>query len=216
MAANIGVVDYGMGNIHSILKALRLYSPQVSFSGDPDFLSRCDALVLPGDGAFGAARQGLRTNGLDQMLLSAQTTGKAVLGICIGFQVLFQDSNEDGLHQGLAYLEGSVRRFTFDDPAVRVPHMGWNQLSLGPAVDRNGLESRWRWLEPLLANQYMYFIHSFRVADGNPQQTLAVCNYAGDTFSAVAVRENTLALQFHPEKSARAGLAILERWAGQL
>ncbi len=198
MKGTIAVVNYGMGNIHSILKALRLYHDDVVYTSDPEILRRADALVLPGDGAFAAAMQGL-SGGLGPLVKEHAASGRPLLGICIGFQVLFQDSTESeggGLVLGLGLLPGQIRRFRFSDPEIRVPHMGWNTL-----VCRNALKDR-----------YMYFIHSYRAENTPLDLITASCDYAGDVFPAVVHQKNILATQFHPEKSSDAGLELLRRW----
>lgn len=198
MKGTIAVVNYGMGNIHSILKALRLYHDNVVFTADPDVLTRADALVLPGDGAFAAAMKGL-SGGLGAIVKDHAASGRPLLGICIGFQVLFQDSTESEsgeLVQGLGLLPGQIRRFRFSDEEIRIPHMGWNTL-----VSHNDLKDR-----------YMYFIHSYRAEKTPADLVTAYCDYAGDLFPAVVHQKNILATQFHPEKSSDAGLDLLRRW----
>ncbi|MCR9144210.1 MAG: imidazole glycerol phosphate synthase subunit HisH [bacterium] len=216
------VIDYGMGNIHSIVKALRLYASNVVFTDDPAQIARARALVLPGDGAFPAAMQNLSgplENGIREYLAA----GGRMLGVCIGFQILFEDSDESvgpvlagdaggarTITRGLGLIPGRIRRFHFPLSAtpeggaqVRIPHMGWNRL-LHP---RSG--------EP---GDHMYFIHSYR-AEGVPDEyVVARCEYAGDVFPAVVRNQSgtILAAQFHPEKSDRVGLKFLEDWVASL
>jgi len=199
----IAVVDYGMGNIHSMIKALRLYHPDVIFTADHAALSRAKALVLPGDGAFGAAMTHLKESGLDDVIGEHVEKERPLLGVCIGFQVLFTDSSEthgdEGVIAGLGLVDGVVRRFSFSDPAVRVPHMGWNEI------------------EPTAGeSHYMYFIHSYR-AEGVPAEVIdSTCDYAGERFVASVRKGSVYATQFHPEKSDKNGLALLEAWVGSL
>lgn len=197
------MVDYGMGNIHSIIKALRLYADSVLFSGRPEDVRRAAALVLPGDGAFAAAMTGL-SGELREAFLERVRAGAPTLGVCIGFQILFEDSDEaiGGVAAncpGLALIPGRIRRFRGKPGELRVPHMGWNQVRF-----RDG------------SNPYMYFIHSYR-AEGVPDEfVLGSSDYAGASFPAVVKKDNLLATQFHPEKSDLAGLAFLECWVRSL
>jgi len=179
-----------MGNIHSILKALRLYHPDVEYTADAGKIGSCLALVLPGDGAFAAAMEGLAP--MKDLIHRHVENGRPLLGVCIGFQVLFADSSEcdAGVVPGLGLLEGRVRKFNFEDRSVRVPHMGWNRL----VSERT--ES------PGYLSQYMYFIHSYRAENVRDADVLARCDYAGDIFPAAIQHESILACQFHPEKSS--------------
>lgn len=190
-----------MGNIHSIIKALALYSNNIVFSSDPEIISNADALVLPGDGAFGAAMNGLYPP-LKDALLTSVKNGVPLLGICIGFQIMFQDSNENGLHKGLGLLNGKIRKFNFTDPSVRIPHMGWNQLNFRQdSIFKSDQKS-----------PYVYFIHSYRAQDVPEDQILATCDYNTDTFAAIVKKNNITAMQFHPEKSDTVGLSMLKNW----
>lgn len=205
---NIAIVDYGMGNIHSIIKAIRLYAPAAEYTADPDRIARADAVVLPGDGAFGAAMQGL-AGGREQALRQAVAAGRPLLGICIGFQVLFQDSDETfgeggpgALIAGLGLLEGHIRHFDFKE-RVTVPHMGWNRL-----LPRSNGAAYFQ--------EHMYFVHSCRAVDVPADTVVAECEYGGEIFPAVVRRDNLFATQFHPEKSGGAGLQLLRDWIENL
>jgi len=228
---NIAIVDYGMGNIHSIIKAVRRYAPGAEYSGDPDRIARADALVLPGDGAFGAAMAGL-AGGREQALRAAVAAGRPLLGICIGFQVLFENSDEtfgegepDASIPGLGLLKGHIRHFDFGDKKLTIPHMGWNRLIPGqdvlkPGGAMDGTTPR----EPLNGaasgpdyfSEYMYFVHSCRAVDVPEETIVARCEYGGEKFPAVVRRDNLLATQFHPEKSGGAGLKLIEDWVENL
>lgn len=201
---SIVVLDYGMGNIHSIVKALRLFHADVQFTADADAIRRAQAIVLPGDGHFQAAMDNLR--GYREDLLREHVShGRPLLGICIGFQVLFEDSDEtDGrngaLVPGLGLLEGHVRRFRFSDSALRVPHMGWNTL----VPTRDGTA-------PYLAHA-MYFIHSYRPTGTDLNDVVTTTQYGDDRFASTVQKGNVLACQYHPEKSDAAGLQFLRNW----
>ena len=206
MKAPLIVLDYGMGNIHSITKALRLYWPDVRYSKDERELGQACALVLPGDGAFAAAMDRLHGN-LKQSLLDFVSSGRPLLGICIGFQILFSESEEAPAQntkqktRGLALIPGRIQKFCFADK-TRIPHMGWNRLLLQP--DSNFAAS--------LNNKYMYFIHSYYAAQVPKKFAAAYCSYAGQSFPAIVKKENITATQFHPEKSSQAGLDFIENW----
>ncbi len=193
-----------MGNIHSIVKALRLFHDEVVFTADPSVLGRAVAIVLPGDGAFAAAMQHLHGRFRD-LIGEHVHNQKPLLGVCIGFQVLFEDSDEfapdsPGVPvKGLGLVPGRVRRFPVRT-GERVPHMGWNEL-----VDARGELQPWQ-------GEYMYFIHSYRPVDVPDQYVSARCEYAGDRFPAAIHHGSIAGVQFHPEKSWRAGLSLLESW----
>ena len=192
----IAIVDYGIGNLGSVTKAFRHVGAETVLSGDPRRLLEADALVLPGDGAFGATMDEVRRRGLLPVLGEAARRGTPLLGICIGMQVLFEESEEHGRHAGLGLLPGRVRRF---DTALPVPHMGWNAL-------RRVRE------HPLMAGMeegaYVYFVHSY-YCDAGPEVVLATSDYGRD-FAAVVGRGSILGVQFHPEKSQAVGLRLIE------
>jgi imidazole glycerol-phosphate synthase subunit HisH len=191
----IAIVDYGIGNLGSVTKGFRHAGAEVELSGDPAVLRRADALVLPGDGAFGATMDEIEARGLVPLLRAAVAEGKPLFGICIGMQLLFEESEEHGRHRGLGILPGRVRRF---DDALTVPHMGWNTL-------------RARRAHPLLDGvadgAHVYFVHSY-YCDAPDEVVIATSDYGGD-FAAIVGRDNVLGLQFHPEKSQAVGLRLV-------
>ncbi len=192
----IAVVDYGLGNLGSVTKAFRHVGAHVELTGDPTRLSRAEALVLPGDGAFGATMDEIRRRGLAEVLVEVAAAGTPILGICIGMQVLFEESEEHGTHAGFGFLRGRVRRF---DGPLPVPHMGWNRLRAARP-------------HPVLAGlgpaDYVYFVHSY-YAEADSDDVLASSDY-GREFPAVVGRGNVLGMQFHPEKSQATGLRLVE------
>jgi glutamine amidotransferase len=194
----IAVVDYGLGNLGSVMKGLRRAGAEAALCGDPATLLAADALVLPGDGAFGATMEEIRRRGLDGVLREAAEKEIPLFGICIGMQVLFEESEEHGRHEGLGLLPGRVRRF---DGPLPVPHMGWNRLDFRKAHPL---------FEGLAPGAYVYFVHSF-FCDAPEEVTLATSDY-GREFAAVAGRESLLGAQFHPEKSQAVGLKMLENF----
>ena len=207
MKSPVLVLDYGMGNIHSITKALGLFVSELRYSRDEEEISKASALVLPGDGAFAAAMDHLGT-GLKESLLNFARSGRPILGICIGFQILFSNSEESFSKErtkqktkGLDLIAGEIRRFSFSSPSP-IPHMGWNQILLEPS---SGLPKS-------LDRKYVYFIHSYYAAGVAEKFVSAYCNYGGQVFPAIVKKENITATQFHPEKSAGAGLEFLKSW----
>jgi imidazole glycerol-phosphate synthase subunit HisH len=192
----IAIVDYGLGNLGSVTKGFRHAGAETLLTGDPDRLREAEALVLPGDGAFGATMDEIRQRDLVPVLLEAAAKGTPILGICIGMQVLFEESEEHGRHQGLGLLPGRVRRF---DGPLPVPHMGWNRLKRRrqhPLLDR------------FEDGSHVYFVHSY-YCDAPEDVVIATSDYGRD-FAAIAGRDNVLGVQFHPEKSQAVGLAMVE------
>lgn len=193
----LAIVDYGGGNIGSLIAALRRRNAAFTLTDDPAVLAGAQAAVLPGDGAFNATMQALRERGLDRGIVNFIGAGKAFLGICVGMQVLFEQSDEFGASNGLGVLRGSVSRF---EHAPRVPHMGWNRLEIQGAHP---------FVSGLSGDEYAYFLHSYRVPVG--ETTVAACTH-GERFSAIVARENVMATQFHPEKSQRTGARLLDNF----
>jgi glutamine amidotransferase len=194
----IAIVDYGIGNLGSAAKAFRHVGAEAVLSGDPAVLRKADTLVLPGDGAFGAAMDELRRRDLLPVLKEAVAEGRTLLGICVGMQLLFEHSEEHGSHRGLALLPGRVRRFRGDLP---VPHMGWNRLRRRqPHALLEGLED----------GAYVYFVHSY-YCEAQPEVTIATSDYGLD-FAAIVGRGRVLGVQFHPEKSQTVGLRMIENF----
>jgi glutamine amidotransferase len=194
----IAIVDYGIGNLGSASKAFRHVGAECVLSGDPAVLRRADTLVLPGDGAFGAAMDELRRRELLPVLREAVEQGRTLFGICVGMQLLFEHSEEHGSHRGLALLPGGVRRFKGDLP---VPHMGWNRLKRRRAHPL---------LEGLEDGAYVYFVHSY-FCNAAPDVVIASSDYGVD-FAAIVGRGNVLGVQFHPEKSQAVGLRMIENF----
>jgi imidazole glycerol-phosphate synthase subunit HisH len=196
----IGIVDYGMGNLFSVSKALERLNADYFISGDKEELLRADALLLPGVGSFRDAMEVLQVDTIKEFA----ATGKPLLGICLGMQLLFEDSDENGLTKGLGLLPGSVRRFpgkTLAGETYKVPHMGWNKLEFvqsSPLLE--GLEE-----------DYVYFVHSYYVSAENSEVLLAKANYH-EEFSAVVGKDNIFGMQFHPEKSSKLGMALLNNF----
>lgn len=195
----IAVIDYGMGNLHSMAKALeRVSDSKVEITPDPERIRLAERVVFPGVGAMGECMAELKRLGLDETLREV-SADRPVLGVCLGMQALFDSSEENGGVDGLGILPGRVRRFGFDrDVQLKVPHMGWNQLSLlnGHAL-WDGIEDAW-----------FYFVHTYFCEPARANDCAATCDYGG-AFCAAIISDNIAAVQFHPEKSQDAGLRLL-------
>jgi len=197
----IVLIDYGMGNLASVAKGLERAGAAVRLSDGPEVVGRAGALVLPGVGAFGAAMARLRESGLADALLERVAAGVPLLGVCLGLQVLFERSSEDGDHEGLGVFAGVVERLRPGDPALKVPHMGWNEVrwvGQGGALMGAGLP------DPA----HLYFVHSYAARPAAATVVAGVADYGGDVVAAVA-RDAVWAVQFHPEKSSSVGLLLL-------
>jgi glutamine amidotransferase len=195
----IALIDYVLGNLRSVEKALATVGADVRLTSDPDVILAADKVVLPGVGAFGDGMAGLRRHGLVEPLQELIARGTPLLGICVGMQVLFEESEEHGRHHGLGFLPGRVRRF--ESPDLKVPQTGWNQIL--PARETALLEG----LEP---GDYAYFNHGY-YCDAAAADTLAQTEY-GVRYSSVVGRGRLYGVQFHPEKSQRVGLTILRNF----
>ncbi len=195
----IAIIDYGMGNLRSVQKAFEFLGHEAVITDDPAAIAAADRVILPGVGAFEDAMRRLRQAGLDRALLDAADAGKPVLGICLGMQMMFEHSEENGCFDGLGLFPGTVTKF--EDCGLKVPHMGWNTLKTRncPLFDEGD-------------DPCVYFVHSYCMADVSDKWTAASCTY-GQTFTAAICRGNVMATQFHPEKSGAAGLRMLKRFA---
>ena len=203
----IGIIDYGMGNLHSVQKALEQIGAEASIICEPDQITQADKVILPGVGAFQDAIRTLQKKELVGPIREAAQSGKWFLGICLGLQLLFEVSYEDGNHEGLGILSGRVKRFDFaDDPTkshLKIPHMGWNGLKMkGSCPLYKGIED----------GAFVYFVHSYYVAPDDPR-VIATTTEHGIEFVSSICRDNLMATQFHPEKSQRTGLQILANFA---
>ncbi len=198
----IVIVDYQMGNLASVQRGLQRAGSDAVITSDPDRVAAADKIILPGVGAFADAMHELRAHGLVEPVTEAIASGKPFLGICLGLQMLFDTSLEDGEHPGLGILPGKVVRF--DLPAgYKIPHMGWNQINI---------RRRAPILEGLEDGSYFYFVHSYYVVPED-HNVVAVETEYGHLFCSMVWRDNLFATQFHPEKSQANGLRLLENFA---
>ncbi len=199
----IGIVDYNMGNLASVINAFEMVGADIAVESDPAKLKEYDKLILPGVGAFGDAMEHLKENGMDEAVRAYAKSGKPLLGICLGMQLLFESSEEFGSSQGLGLIEGKVVAFDESkfDHKLKVPHMGWNEMfKQNDTALFNGLDDEF----------YLYFVHSFH----------AVCDdkyaigktYYGYEFVSAVNKDNIYGIQPHPEKSHENGLKIIENF----
>lgn len=197
----IAIIDYGMGNLRSVQKGLERVGCVATVTRDRAAIESADGVVLPGVGAFGACMDNLRTYELTDTVRRVIDSGKPFLGICLGMQLLFEESEEFGPVQGLGVFPGRVVRFR-DVPGRKVPHMGWNQIRKQQAVPH---------LEGIEDGAYVYFVHSFYVEPAQADLTATSTDY-GAEFTSAVYRGNVFATQYHPEKSQAVGLRILENF----
>jgi len=197
----IAVIDYGRGNLGSVENALERLGMRAVVTQDPRVVEDARALVLPGDGAFHDAMSNLQSLGLLEPLKAALDEGRPFLGICLGYQLLFTESEEFGQGKGLDVIPGTVRRFP--GGGLKVPHMGWNTVE-----HRGDL----RIFDGIPSGAHFYFVHSYYPSATDPSLPAATCTY-GVTFPAAVGRGTLFATQFHPEKSQRWGLKLLENFA---
>ncbi|MBF0489866.1 MAG: imidazole glycerol phosphate synthase subunit HisH [Candidatus Omnitrophica bacterium] len=195
----IAIIDYGMGNLRSVQKALEKVGAQVQLSCSPQVILNADQVVLPGVGAMAPAMQKLKDLGLVDAIHKTVKSGKPFLGICLGLQLLFDKSSEGGHSDGLRILEGTVERFT----QLKVPHMGWNQLQVQPA----GKDI----YKDIPDGENVYFCHSYFIQPKDKGIVASTTNYGVDFVSSI-VKDNIWGVQFHPEKSQQVGLQILRRF----
>jgi len=194
----IAIIDYGMGNLHSVSKAVERLGFEAVVTSDAAAIMEAGGAILPGVGAFGDAMANLRRTGLDAATRDYAASGKPLLGICLGMQLLFDESEEHGRHEGLGLLPGRVVRF---EGSYKVPHMGWNELSFlreSPLFEG-------------LAPGHVYFVHSYHALPERREDLLAVTDYHQQV-TAIVGRGSLFGMQFHPEKSGELGMALLEKF----
>ncbi|MCW2278017.1 imidazole glycerol phosphate synthase subunit HisH [Heliophilum fasciatum] len=199
----IAIIDYGMGNLRSVQKGLEKAGYASVITADPEQVRQAPGVILPGVGAFADAMNNLRTSGMIEPIQEVVAAGKPFLGICLGFQLMFEASEEGGNFQGLGIFPGQVRRLP---PGLKVPHMGWNALTIRQANP---------FMDGISDGAEFYFVHSYYVDPADPGLIIATADY-GLHFCAIAGREHVFGAQFHPEKSSDLGLKILENFGKQV
>lgn len=199
------IIDYGLGNLFNVSKAFAYLEIPALISGDPAEVAAADGLILPGVGAFGDGMEGLRRRGLAEPILKASSAGRPILGICLGMQMLMEESHEMGRHRGLGLIKGSVLPFESQGQAfLKIPHMGWNQLVK---------KSPSPFLQETADGTMYYFVHSYYVKPESAEHVLAETEYGGIKFSSIVGKDNLYGCQFHPEKSGPEGLKLLQAFA---
>ena len=188
----VAIIDYGMGNLYSVEQALIRLGAEVIVTSDKEALNASDALVLPGVGAFPDAMARLEDSGLADFI---KQTKKPLIGICLGMQLMFEQSEEVRTTDGLGIFKGRIEKFK-DVP--RIPHMGWNDLQFTTSSQPD--------------KRYVYFVHSFYAVDVAPEELVAYADYEGVIVPAVVLKENFTGMQFHPEKSGPVGMQLLQQW----
>ncbi len=201
----IAVVDYDMGNLHSVCKGLENVGAVPKITDSPAIIEQADAVVLPGVGSFDPAMQNLRSRNLIEPIKNAIASGKPFLGICLGLQILFE-SSEEGVEPGLGVISGTVRRFR-SEPGLTIPHMGWNQLQFAQDL------ALW---QNLPAEPWVYFVHSYYVDPVDPKVRSAMVTHGSQNVTAAIAKDNLMAVQFHPEKSSSTGLQMLSNFVMQV
>ncbi|KOS71664.1 imidazole glycerol phosphate synthase [Lysinibacillus contaminans] len=201
----IGVIDYGMGNLFSVEQALKRLGCDVFVTADEKELDSADALLLPGVGAFPDAMKRLAETNLDGYLQKVKAENRPLLGICLGMQLLFEESEEVEPTKGLGFFKGSIKRFSGmnEDKAYRVPHMGWNELIV---------TNRPTWLKGEAPAEHVYFVHSFYATQMDAAELVAYADYSGIHVPGIVANGSITGMQFHPEKSGALGVYLLKQW----
>jgi glutamine amidotransferase len=199
----IVMIDYGASNIRSAQKAFEAVGAAITLTDDPHIVRQAQKLVLPGVGAFGAGMDALRARELDAAVCDRVRQGMPLLGICLGMQFLFENSDEMGLHEGLGLVPGRVTRFELADSKLKVPHMGWNRIEH---------QANHPLLRGVPNGVYAYFVHSYYCVPFAAENIVATTCY-GEAFASIVAKDNVYGIQFHPEKSQRYGLQILRNYA---
>ncbi len=198
----IAIIDYGVGNLFSLCSSLKSIGAEAVVTPDPAVIRAADRIILPGVGAFADAAAKLRATGLDQVLLEEAARGKPVMGICLGMQMLFEESFEYGIHKGLGLIPGRViPMMGYIPEGLKIPHIGWNPLILKG-------ETKHPLLKYVEEGDCVYFVHSYFAADCQ-ESVIATAEYGKELTAAVA-KDNVMGCQFHPEKSGKVGLSILK------
>ncbi|MBS1808005.1 MAG: imidazole glycerol phosphate synthase subunit HisH [Acidobacteria bacterium] len=199
----IAIIDYGIGNLRSVEKAFTAQGIDAIVTRDEKILRNADKLVLLGVGAFGYAMQSLRELGFDELVIEAAHTGKPIIGLCVGLQMMFEEGHEFGVHKGLGLLKGKVVKFP---EGLHVPHIGWNQVALQSAHRQHPV------FRDLEDQSFFYFVHSYYVEPEDTSCVYGTTDY-GITYASICGRDNIIGVQFHPEKSQATGLKLLKNFA---
>ncbi len=205
----IRIVDYGVGNLHSVRKAVRQFSDDVAITDEPIEIAEADGLILPGVGAFEAGMSGLEKRGLVEVIKQFANSGKPMLGICLGAQIMLRYGYEFGEHKGLGIIAGSTVRFP-EMKNVKIPHIGWNSIYPSQHLNKNDWDRSI--LSSIQNGEEMYFVHSFIFKPDSEDSVFALSTYGGYEFCAAIRKGNIFGCQFHPEKSGAAGLNVIKKF----
>ncbi len=198
----IAIIDYGAGNLQSVKKALDFIGAESVITDNPEIINACDKILLPGVGSFGDAMDSMNKKGLVETVKTNALSGKPFLGICLGLQLLFEESEETPNVKGLGIFKGKIKKFP-NDIGLKIPHIGWNSLEIRQTDTI---------FKDVPENSYVYFVHSYYLQADDENDVATVTNYGIDFHSAVG-KNNIFATQFHPEKSGEVGLQILRNFA---
>jgi imidazole glycerol-phosphate synthase subunit HisH len=204
----IVILDYGLGNLFSIVQALKAVGAEAIVSNNPELIKNASGLLLPGVGAFGNAIEKLKSLNLIEPIVDYVKDGKPIMGICLGMQLLFQSSDEFGDHRGLELIEGKVEKLPskLNGVDLRIPFMGWNKLEF----NKDNLNISY--IKNVSNNDKIYLVHSYYVVPKDPTIVLANCDYHGFKYPTIIKKDNIFAIQGHPEKSSDCGLEIFKSW----
>lgn len=209
MDKKITILDYNMGNLFSVKNAFVSFGADTNISSDKEDILNSDALIIPGVGAFGEAIANLKRMDLISPIIDYYNSGKPLMGICLGLQLLFEGSEEFGYNKGLGIIKGTVNKFSrTEDSRLKIPHMGWNKIHKG-RMDEVWKESP---LKHVPDEGFMYFVHSYFVQPSDEDIVLTTTEYSGTTFCSSIMQDNVFACQFHPEKSGHVGINIFKNW----
>lgn len=210
--ANIAIIDYGFGNLHSLVKALAYLGASSTIIHTPEKITQADAIFLPGVGAFGEGMRELAQRGFIEPIKAHASLSKPLFGICLGMQFLFESSEEFGQHAGLGLLRGGVHKLVPSQKQCKIPHIGWNELHY--ASHKKNWDKTV--LENITEREQVYFVHSYAPVPLEKSDIIASADYGGAVFAAVVEKSGIVGTQFHPEKSGLVGLGILKNFLNRV
>lgn len=203
----IVIVDYGVGNLHSLFRAITHFNARVSISEDADEIKQADGVILPGVGSFEAGMRGLRLRGLTEVVQEMAAKNKPMLGVCLGAQLMLTEGHEFGIFKGLEIFKGQVVQFPILDTGEKIPQIGWNTIFSSEV-------KRWKGtiLDSICEGDQVYFVHSYILKPENKEEIFSLTTYGNCTFCSTIRKGNVYGCQFHPEKSGKVGLKIIQNF----